>query len=69
MYEAESREDLADELQDIVYEMPCRTVFYEIVTENDKERQFLETLIDSAKEYNLRYAYSLFSSCISYASW
>ena len=59
VYEAESREDLADELQDIVYEMPCRTVFYEIVTENDKERQFLETLIDSAKEYNLRYAYSL----------
>ena len=59
VYEAESREDLADHLQDIVYEMPCRTVFYEIVTENDKERHFLETLMDSAKEFNLRYAYSL----------
>ncbi|MFW7380994.1 MAG: DUF6178 family protein [Oligoflexus sp.] len=59
VYEEVELEDLPEDLQDRVYAMPCNTVFYEILTEDKDELSFLENLMESLKENNLRYAYSL----------
>lgn len=59
MYEEVELEDLPEDLQDRLYAMPCRTVFYEIITDDREDLGFLETLMESLKENNLRFAYSL----------
>lgn len=59
IHEVENAFDLSEDLQDRAYRMPCDKVFYEIVSEDADEIAFLEELMESAKENNLRYAYSL----------
>jgi len=59
VYEVENAFDLAEDVSDRVYRMPCDKVFYEILSEDADEIAFIEELMEGAKEHNLRYAYSL----------
>ncbi len=59
VFEADMFDELSEELADRVRAMPCGKVFYEIVSEDQEEYEFLVNLIESAKEHNTRYAYSL----------
>ncbi|MCX6130977.1 MAG: DUF6178 family protein, partial [Proteobacteria bacterium] len=59
VYEVEVIYDLPEAIQDLVYAMPCNTVFYEILSEDPEEIAFVEELMEAAKECNMRYAYSL----------
>lgn len=59
VYEEVEFDDLPQDVQDRVHAMPCQKVFYEIVCDDPAERSFIEKLMESLKENNLRYAYSL----------
>lgn len=59
VYEAESVMDLSDELQERVRAMPCGTVFYEVISEEAEDVEFVDALMDACKENSLSYAYAL----------
>lgn len=59
VYEVENAFDLPEEIAERAYRMPCDKVFYEILSEDPEEVAFLEELMESIKENNLRYAYSI----------
>lgn len=65
VYEAESVMDLTDELQERVRAMPCGTVFYEVISDNEEDIEFVDALMDACKESQLSYAYAL----LGYASY
>lgn len=59
VYEVEHLFDLPEGVQDRAYAMPCNKVFYEILLDDKEDVEFVEELMNAAKEENLRYAYSL----------
>lgn len=61
VHEVEHIHDLPIGLEDKVYAMPCNTVFYELHLEDKEDIVFVENLMESAIEHNMRYAYSLLS--------
>ena len=61
VHEVEHIHDLPIGLEDKVYAMPCNTVFYELHLEDQEDIIFVENLMESAREHNMRYAYSLLS--------
>ena len=59
VYEVEDKFELPDEVQDRVHAMPCGKVYYEILAQTKEEGEAIESIIQSAVENNLRYAYAL----------
>lgn len=59
VFDLEEAENLPEGEKDQLYPMPCRTVFYRILSEDPDTIAFVERLIDACSEVNLRYAYSL----------
>ncbi len=57
--EEEDFELLPSDLQDQFNAMPCHKVFYRIKTDDPDSVAFIDKIIKSACEHNLRYAYSL----------
>lgn len=59
VYEVEDPYDLPENIAENAYRMPCNKIFYEIQSEDPDEIAFLEELMESLKENNMRYAYSI----------
>lgn len=59
VYEVEDPYDLPEGIAEKAYRMPCNKVFYEILSEDADEIAFLEELMESLKENNMRYAYAI----------
>ncbi len=59
VHEVEHIHDLPEDVADRAYPMPCNTVFYEILSDDKEEVDFIETIMESAREHNMRYAYAL----------
>jgi len=59
VHEVEDAYDLPEALAEKAYRMPCNKVFYEILSEDPDEIVFLEELMESLRENNMRYAYSI----------
>ncbi|MDQ3234744.1 MAG: DUF6178 family protein [Pseudobdellovibrionaceae bacterium] len=59
VHEVEDAYDLPESLAETAYRMPCNRVFYEILSEDAEEIAFLEELMESLRENNMRYAYSV----------
>jgi hypothetical protein len=59
VYEVEDPYDLPEDIAEKAYRMPCNKVFYEILSEDADEVAFLEELMESLKENNMRYAYAV----------
>lgn len=58
-FDLEEFEAMTQERQDTLYAMPCKEVYYQITSDDKDTIDFIETLMESLKEHNLRYAYSL----------
>lgn len=61
VHEVEEIHDLPEDVADRVHAMPCNTVFYEIHLDDKEDYTFIESLLESAREHNMRYAYALLS--------
>ncbi len=61
VYEVEHMFDLPHGVEERAFRMPCNTVFYEINLEDKDDVAFIENLMESARENNMRYAYALLS--------
>lgn len=59
VYEEDDYERLPAAEQDQLYKMPCGKVYYRILSDDKDELQFVQNLLESLKECNLRYAYSI----------
>lgn len=59
VHEVEDPYDLPESIAETAYRMPCNKVFYEIISEDPDEVAFLEELMESLKENNMRYAYAI----------
>jgi hypothetical protein len=59
VHEVEDPYDLPEDIAEKAYRMPCNKVFYEILSEDADEIAFLEELMESLKENNMRYAYAV----------
>jgi hypothetical protein len=59
VHEVEHIHDLPPAVEDRAYAMPCHTVFYEMNVEDKDDEQFIESLMEAAREHNMRYAYAL----------
>ena len=66
IYDEEEYEQLSDALQDRLYPLPCRTLWYEIVTEEKSEEEFISALIESLMRSNIEYTYTLLAR-VAYA--
>ena len=58
-YTDEDLDHLDDALKDELHAMPCNTVFYQILTEDQREYECIQALIDAALEGDIGYAYML----------
>lgn len=59
VYAEEEFENLSQAEQDRLYPMPCRTVFYDILSEDPEEIEFLHMLVEAMNEHHLSYAYTM----------
>ncbi|MES2746102.1 MAG: DUF6178 family protein, partial [Bdellovibrionota bacterium] len=59
VHEVEHIYDLPHGVEDRAYPMPCNTVFYEMNVDDKDDEQFIESLMEAAREHNMRYAYAL----------
>jgi hypothetical protein len=59
VHEVEDPYDLPEDIAEKAYRMPCNKIFYEILSEDADEIAFLEELMESLKENNMRYAYAI----------
>lgn len=59
VHEVEQIYDLPEDIVDRVQAMPCNTIFYEIHTDDKEDFDFIERLLESARENNMRFAYAL----------
>jgi hypothetical protein len=59
VHEVEDPYDLPENIAEHAYRMPCNKIFYEIQSEDPDEIAFLEELMESLKENNMRYAYAI----------
>jgi hypothetical protein len=59
VHEVEDPYDLPESIAETAYRMPCNKVFYEIISEDPDVIAFLEELMESLKENNMRYAYAI----------
>ena len=58
-YTDEDLDDLDDEVKDELHAMPCNTVFYRLLTNDQVEYECIQALIGAALEQNIGYAYML----------
>ncbi len=58
-YDLEEIEQLPDHLRDQLIPLPCHELFYEIITDDKEDEEFITSLIDSALAQDLPYAYAL----------
>ncbi len=61
VHEVEHIYDLPHGVEDRAFPMPCHTVFYEMALDDKEDIAFVETLMESCREHNMRYAYALLS--------
>ncbi len=59
VHEVEHIHDLPEGVADRAHPMPCNTVFYEVLSDDKEEVDFIETIMESAREHNMRFAYAL----------
>ncbi len=59
VHEVEDPYDLPEGIAETAYRMPCNKVFYEILSEDPDEVAFIEELMESLRENNMRYAYAI----------
>ncbi|WP_141732051.1 DUF6178 family protein [Oligoflexus tunisiensis] len=59
VHEVEDPYDLPEAIAEKAYRMPCNRVFYEILSEDPDEVAFIEELMESLRENNMRYAYAV----------
>src|SRR5690606_34507895 len=59
VYSEEEMEDLPDHKRDSLIALPCNEAFYEVLTEDAEEEEFIIALINSFLSVDVAYAYSL----------
>lgn len=59
VYELEEFEAMTHEEQDVLFAMPCNEVYYSIRSDDQDVVGFVQKIMTSLNEHNLRYAYSL----------
>jgi len=64
-YDEEEVEKLPDDVRGNLQAMPCYKYFYEILTDDPEVQDFIRTLVDSALDASIPYAYAL----LQYASY